>query len=191
MALRRAAVAAKPVRAFSAVSDAADAPAASNRNVGKPLGTYQWDDPLMMQGMLNEGTYGHLTTTAAAAAATAAAVAAAVAAASVAAVTRSLGMLSLSASYIRRLPPPPATVVASPPPPVVAAEHVITTPPTTTTIFGRPSRSRVHCQVATTPAPLHHPCHNPHHPHNPTIPTNPTITISPSHHPPTPTMPTC
>mmetsp|Transcript_21524 Transcript_21524/g.49594 ORF Transcript_21524/g.49594 Transcript_21524/m.49594 type:complete len:440 (-) Transcript_21524:262-1581(-) len=54
MALRRAAVAAKPVRAFSAVSDAADAPAASNRNVGKPLGTYQWDDPLMMQGMLNE-----------------------------------------------------------------------------------------------------------------------------------------
>ena len=84
MALRRAAVAAKPVRAFSAVSDAADAPAASNRNVGKPLGTYQWDDPLMMQGMLNEGTYGHLTTTAAAAAATATAAVAAAAAAAIA-----------------------------------------------------------------------------------------------------------
>ena len=76
MALRRVAVVAKPVRAFSAVSDAADAPAASNRNVGKPLGTYQWDDPLMMQGMLNEGTYGHLAAAVAAAAASTAAAAA-------------------------------------------------------------------------------------------------------------------
>ena len=57
MALRRAATAPKPVRAFSAVADAADAPADTKRNVGKPLGTYQWDDPFAMKSMLNEGTF--------------------------------------------------------------------------------------------------------------------------------------